>query len=85
MASQTSASTAGTQVATSHPQGADGTKQGWIHGDPVTDGWAGAVLRKPLRIQKCDEPTDLPTDPLKVRSRESATTNITDFLLKNGI
>ena len=37
-------------------------KQGWIHGNPVADGWAGAVMRKPLGIQKCDGPTDRPTD-----------------------
>ena len=35
-------------------------KQGWIYGNPVADGWAGsgAVMRKPLGIQKCDGPTD---------------------------
>ena len=45
-------------------------KQGRIHGNPAADGWAGAVMRKPLGIQKCDGrtdgrtdgPTDLPTD-----------------------
>ena len=37
-------------------------KQGRIHGNPVADGWAGAVLRKPLEIQKCDGPTDGRTD-----------------------
>ena len=37
-------------------------KQGRIHGNPVADGWAGAVMQKPLGIQKCDLPTDLPTD-----------------------
>ena len=36
-------------------------KQGWIHGNPVADGWAGVVMRKPLEIQKCDLPTDVPT------------------------
>ena len=47
-------------------------KQGRIHGNPVADGWAGAVMRKPLGIQKCDRPTngrtdgptDIPTDRL---------------------
>ena len=29
-------------------------KQGQIHSNPVADGWAGAVMRKPLGIQKCD-------------------------------
>ena len=40
-------------------------KQGRIHGNTVADGWAGAVVQKPLRIQKCygtDGPTDGPTD-----------------------
>ena len=36
-------------------------KQGRIHGNPVADGWAGAVMQKPLGIQKCDGPTDGPT------------------------
>ena len=36
-------------------------KQGRIHGNPVADGWAGAVMRKPLGIQKYDGPTDRPT------------------------
>ena len=31
----------------------DGRKQGRIHGNTVADGWAGAVMRKPLRIHKC--------------------------------
>ena len=30
--------------------------------NPVADGWTGAVMQKPLGIQKCDGPTDLPTD-----------------------
>ena len=41
-------------------------KQGRIHGNPVADGWAGAVMRKPLAIQKyfgrTDRQTDGPTD-----------------------
>ena len=37
-------------------------KQGRIHGNPVADGWAGAVMRKPLGIQKCDGPTNRPTN-----------------------
>ena len=37
-------------------------KQGRIHGNTVADGWAGAVVQKPLGIQKCDGPTDGPTD-----------------------
>ena len=27
-------------------------KQGRIHGNPVANGWAGAVMRKPLGIQQ---------------------------------
>ena len=26
--------------------------------NPVADGWTGAVMQKPLGIQKCDGPTD---------------------------
>ena len=40
-------------------------EQGRIHGIPVADGWAGAVMRKLIGIQKCygmDRPTDQPTD-----------------------
>ena len=37
-------------------------QQGRIHGNLVADGWAGAVMRKPLGIQKCDRPTDRRTD-----------------------
>ena len=40
-------------------------EQGRIHGNPVADGWAGAVMRKPLAIQKCygtDGRTDGRTD-----------------------
>ena len=45
-------------------------EQGRIHGNPVADGWAGAVMRKPLGIQKCDIPTYRCTDRYgKVESR----------------
>ena len=37
-------------------------KQGWIHGNPVADGWAVAVMQKPLAIQKCYGRTDRRTD-----------------------
>ena len=37
-------------------------KQGRIHGNPVVDGWAGAVPQKLLGIQKCDQRTDGWTD-----------------------
>ena len=37
-------------------------RQGRIHGNPVPDGWAGAVMQKLLGIQKYDGRTDLPTD-----------------------
>ena len=42
-------------------------EQGRIHGNPVADGWAGAVMRKPLANQKSDRPTDLPTDTASSR------------------
>ena len=50
-------------------------KQGRIHGNAVADGWAGAVMQKPLGIQKCDGrtylptniPTDRPTDTARCR------------------
>ena len=29
-------------------------QQGRIHGNPVADNWAGAVMQKPLGIQKSD-------------------------------
>ena len=28
-------------------------QRGRIHGNPVADGWAGAVMQKPLAIQNC--------------------------------
>ena len=37
-------------------------KQGRIHGNPVADGWGGAVMLKLLGIQKCDGQTDIQTD-----------------------
>ena len=33
-------------------------QQGRIHGNTVADGWAGAVMQKPLAIQKHFLPTD---------------------------
>ena len=43
-------------------------KQGRILGNPVEDGWAGAVMQKPLEIQKCyGGRTDLPTDTARFR------------------
>ena len=39
-------------------------EQGRIHGNPVADGWAEAIVWKPLGIQKCygtDRPTDQPS------------------------
>ena len=36
-------------------------KQGRIHGNPVAGGWAGAVMRNPIGIQKCYRRTDRPT------------------------
>ena len=37
------------------------SKQGQIHGRTVADGWAEAVMQKPLAIQKCYGPTDRQT------------------------
>ena len=48
-------------------------KQGWIHGNPVADGWAGAVMRKPLGIQKCDRSTDGPIDRRTDRQTDGPT------------
>ena len=39
-------------------------KQGRKNGNPVADGWAGAVMRKPLAIKKHDKRTDRLTDRL---------------------
>ena len=42
------------------------SEEGRIKGMTVTDGWAGAVVPKPLAIQKCyewtNDPTNRPTD-----------------------
>ena len=43
-------------------------KQGRIHGKTVANGWAGAVMQKPLAIQDCDRPNYPPTR-LVVQSR----------------
>ena len=37
-------------------------KKGRIHGNPVTDSWAGAVMQKMLAIQKCYKQMDGWTD-----------------------
>ena len=37
-------------------------KQGQIHGRTVADGWAGAIMQKPLAIQKYYGRTDGRTD-----------------------
>ena len=42
-------------------------KQGRIHGNPVADGWAGAVIQKPLVIQKYFGRTDGRTDTARRR------------------
>ena len=51
-------------------------EQGRIHGNPVAEGWAGAVLQQLLGIQKRDRrtnrltdgPTDGPTDTARCRA-----------------
>ena len=42
-------------------------EQGRIHGNTVADGWAGAVMQKPLAIQNCGGRTDRPTDMASCR------------------
>ena len=42
------------------------------------DGWAGALMQKPLEIQKYLLRTDLPTDTPRW-SRVSATKNVSSF------
>ena len=42
-------------------------KQGRIHGNPVADSWAGAVMRKPRTIQKYFGQTYRPTDMVRGR------------------
>ena len=37
-------------------------QQGQIHGNPVADSWAGALMQNPLGIQKCAGPIDGPMD-----------------------
>ena len=55
----------------------DRAKQGRIHGKTVADGWAGAVMQKPLGIQKCDLPTYGRTDvPTYRHGKVSATKSI---------
>ena len=51
-------------------------KQGRIHGNPVADGWAGALMRKPLGIQKCDGRTDGPTDQPTDRPTDRPTNRV---------
>ena len=34
------------------------TEHGRIHGRTFADGWAGAVMQKPITIQKCDGRTN---------------------------
>ena len=50
------------QIAANHQNFKKSGKQGRIHGNPVADSWAGAVMRKPITIQKCYGGTDRPTD-----------------------
>ena len=42
-------------------------QQGRMNGNPVADGWAGAVMQKPLAIQKCYGRIDGPTDTARCR------------------
>ena len=45
-------------------------QQGRIHDNPVADGWAGAVIKKPLAILeifRTDQRTNGPTDTARCR------------------
>ena len=57
-------------------------KQGRIHGNPVADDWAGAVMQKSLGIQKCDQLTDRPTDRRTDQGVESCVRNYKNHPLK---
>ena len=46
-------------------------KQGQIHGNPVADGWAAAVMQKQIAIQKYDRRTDRRTDRPTLQGVES--------------
>ena len=63
-------------------------KQGGIHGNPVADGWAGAVMQKMLGIQKCDgssdRGTDIPTNlPKKAKGVHTIVNKSIRFRKKN--
>ena len=60
-------------------------KQGRIHGNPVADGWAGAVMQKPLANQKSDRPTDRPTDLPTYRPSDTAKCRVACPRLKKVI
>ena len=54
-------------------------KQGRIHGNPVADGWARAVMQKLLGIKKCDGRTYRPTDQLTYRpTRQGVESRVSD-------
>ena len=59
-------------------------KQGRIHGNPVADGWAGAVMQKPIAIQKCDGPTDRRTDGWTYWPTDTARCRVTCPRLKKS-
>ena len=48
----------------------NGEKQGRIHGNPVADGWTGAVMRKPPGIQKYYAPIRPTRQGVESRVRE---------------
>ena len=56
-------------------------KQGRIHGTPVADGWAGAIMPKPLANQKRDV-TDRPTDRPTNRPTDTASSRVAGPRLK---
>ena len=55
------------------------------HGNPVADGWAGAVMQKPLGIQKCDGQTDQPTDRPTDRPTDTARCRVACLRLKMSV
>ena len=58
-------------------------EQGRIHGSPVADGWARAVMRKPLGIQKCDGRTDRRTDRPTRQGVESRVRDLKEIVHKH--
>ena len=55
-------------------------KQGRIHGNPVADSLAGAVMQKPLEIKKRDRRTDGPMDgPTDRPTQQGVESRVRDY------